>query len=225
VAESPVLLGNVMQVLAFRGEPADREVLETALTGLDPLLAEALLLDFDANVSLVAGRAADAIAAATRLAALSPQSAPSAFVVAAHAATWTADLPALRRAADGLAATRVRGAELDAARVAIHAAVDALEGRRAESVAGYREALGRLSGHGLRLTQMLVGIGVAATLGAGSPDTAALVDETRDVMTELRAAALLDRLDDALARHEPVGTPASSTASSTAPLAPVRETS
>ena len=207
VAESPILLGNVMQVMAFRGEPVDRAVLEGALAGQDPLLVEAILLDLDANVALVGGRPADAIAAATRLAGISAQSAPAAFVVAAHAATWSGDLPALRRAAGGLEATRVRGLELDGARAAIRAAMDALEGRHAESLAGFRDALAHLVGHELRLTQMLVGIGVAATLGAETSETAVLVDEARAIMTELRAAALLDRLDEALARHAPAGEP------------------
>jgi len=207
IAQSPVLLGNVMQITAFRGEPIDRAALEAQVSGLDPLLAEGVLLDLDANVALVAGHAAEAVTAATRLAEISAQSAPGAFVVAAHAAAWSGDLPALRRAADGLEATRVRGLELDAARVAIRAAIDALEGRRAESVAGFRDSMARLVGRGLRLTQMAVGIDIAATLGAGSPETAVLVDEARAVMTELRAGALLDRLDQALARHDPAGAP------------------
>ena len=207
VADSPVLLGNVVQVLAFRGEPVERAVLEASLAELDPGLSEALLLDFDAYVGLVTGRPADAIAAATRLAEVSSASAPTAFVVAAHAAAWSGDLAALRRAADGLEATRVRGIELDADRLAIRAAIDALEGRRAESVAGYRESLARLAGHGLRLSQVFVGIGVAATLGGGSPDTALMIDEVRAVITELRALALGERLDEALARHAPVEQP------------------
>ena len=216
VAESPVLLGNVMQVLAFRGEPVDRSVLEASVVGLDALQLEGILLDFDANVGLVAGHVREAAVAAARLAALSPGSAPGAFLVAAHAATWTGDLPGLRAAAEGLDGTRVRGLELDAARIAIRAAIDALEGRRAESVAGFRDALAQLVGHGLRLSQMLVGIGVAATLGAATPETAALVDESRVVMRELRAAALLDRLDEALARHAPAGGPHGSVAAPTA---------
>jgi hypothetical protein len=89
----------------------------------------------------------------------------------------------------------------------MRAAIDALEGRRAESAAGYREALARLAGHGLRLSQVFVGIGVAATLGGGSPDTAQMVDEVRAVITELRALPLADRLDEALARHAPVEQP------------------
>ncbi len=230
VAESPVLLGNVMQVMAFRGEPADRSVLEAQLGGLDPFLAEALMLDHDAFVGLVAGRLGEASAAAIRLAGLSPQSAPSAFVVAAHAAAWSGDLAALRRAADGLEATHVRGLELDAARVAIRASIDALEGRLAESMAGFRDATARLAAHGLRLTQMFVGISVAATLGTGIPEAAALVDEARAVMTQLQALALLDRLDEAAARHGPAGTgskaasePYRSTGTSTLP--PVQEPS
>jgi hypothetical protein len=201
VADSPVLLGNVMQVLAFRGEPVERAVLAGSLAELDPAVQEAILLDFDTNLALVTGRPADAIATASRLAEVSSASAPAAFVVATHAATWSGDLAALRRAAAGLEGTRVRGIELDAARLAIRAAIDALEGRRAESLVGYREALARLAGHGLRLTQVLVGIGVAATLGDGTPDTAIMVNAVRAVVTELRALALADRLDEALARH------------------------
>jgi hypothetical protein len=59
IAQSPVLLGNVMQITAFRGEPIDRAALEAQVSGLDPLLAEGVLLDLDANVALIAGHAAE----------------------------------------------------------------------------------------------------------------------------------------------------------------------
>ncbi len=204
ISQSAVLLGNLLQVMAFRGEPVDRAALLAQAEGLDPLLFQGLMLDLDANVALAGGRPAEAIALASKLAALSPQSAPWAFVVAAHAAAWSGDLAALRRASDGLDATRIRGLELDGARIAIRAAIDALEGRPAESAAGYRGAAARLAGYGLRMSQMLVAIGAAATLGV-TPETAPLLDEARAIMTELRATALLDRLAEALARHAPAG--------------------
>ncbi len=86
----------------------------------------------------------------------------------------------------------------------LRAASDALEGRRAEALAGFRDAMARNRGHELRLAQMLLGIDVAATLGADEPDAAALVDEARAVMTDLRAQALLDRLEAAPAEERPL---------------------
>jgi class 3 adenylate cyclase/tetratricopeptide (TPR) repeat protein len=203
VTASPVLQGNLLQVAAFRGDTTDLDALADQARDLDPTLAVLVLLDARANLGLVAGRFGDATLAATQLAEQSPPSAPAAFVVMAHAAAWSRDVTALRRATDGLEATHIRGFDLDASRVALRAAAAALDGRRPESIAGFLEAMSRLRGLGLRLSQMLVGIDVAATLGADEPDSAALVDEARSIMTELRARALLDRLDEALALRGP----------------------
>ena len=202
VADSPVLLGNVMQVLAFRGEPVERAVLAASLDELDPAVREAILLDFDTNLALVTGRPADAIAAATRLAEVSSASAPAAFVVATHAAAWSGDLAALRRATGGLEATRVRGIELDAARIAIRAAIDALEGRRAESVGG-------LPGRPRPPRRPRPPADPDAASGSASRRRSAAGARTRPSWStrsgrsssELRALALADRLDEALARH------------------------
>ena len=176
---SPVLQGNLLQVAASRGEPTDLDAIAEQARDLDPVLADGVVLDAEASLGLIEGRFADAVRAATQLAETSPPSASAALVLAAHAAAWDGDAPALVRAADGLEATHVRGFELDASRIAIRAAIDALDGRRAESIAGFGEAMTRLRDLGLRLPQMLVGIDVAATLGADEPDAAALVEEAR----------------------------------------------
>ena len=203
VTASPVLQGNLLQVAAFRGEPTDLDALADQARDLDPTLAALVLLDARASLGLVAGRFDDAVLAATQLAEQSPPSAPAAFVVAGHAAAWSGDAASLRRATEGLEATHIRGFELDGNRVALSAAAAALDGRRPESIAGFLEAMARLRSLGLRLSQMFVGIDVAATLGTNGPDAAALVEEARSIMTELRARALLDRLDEALARRGP----------------------
>ena len=119
-------------------------------------------------------------------------------MLAGHAATWSHSAADVERALGRLEATRVRGPELDAARIGLRAALDALEGRPAEALAGFRQAMERLRELGLRYPQMLAAIDVAATLGASVPEAAALIDEGRALMTGLGAVALIARLDEAL---------------------------
>ncbi len=203
VASNPVFLGNTAQLLAMRGEPFDRDLLAESVKSLDPVLAEGVLLDTEATQALVEGRSEDAVRKAMRLAEISAQSAPYASVLAGHAAVWGGSGAEARAALDLLESTRVRGPELDAGRVALRAALDALEGRRVEAVAGFRQAMERLRELGLRYPQMLVAIDVAATLGASDPETTALVDEGRSLMTDLGAVALLARLAEAVGTGAP----------------------
>jgi tetratricopeptide (TPR) repeat protein len=199
VAASPVLLGNVAQLRARRGEAVDRDELVERVRLLDPALADGVLLDADASFTLLEGRFAEAARVATRLAEISSQSAPYAWVVVGHAAAWAGDGAGTARALADLEATRVRGPELDVWRIVLRASADALDGRRQEALEGFRDAAARFRAYGHREGQTFLGIHVAATLGADEPEAAALVDEARAVMTELRAAALLERLDAALA--------------------------
>ncbi len=199
VTETAILQGNLLQLYAFRGEPFDRRPFDAALTELDADLAEILRLDLQINVALATGDFTGSARGARRLAEISPQSAPGAAVVEAHAETWAGRQAGVGGARERLEATRVRGHELDVARVAIRAAIDAMEGRQAEALAGFREATARCRTLELRLAQMLIGIDVAATLGADRPESAALVEEARSVMVLLRARALEERLDEMLA--------------------------
>jgi hypothetical protein len=157
------------------------------------------MLDTDANLALVAGRFAEAARQATQLAGISAQSAPYAWILAGHAAAWSGDASGTARALEGLEATRVRGPEMDVWRIGLQATVDALEGRRTAALEGFREAMARFRARGYAEGQTFLGIDIAATLGAAEPDAAALVDEARAVMAGLRAAALIERLDAALA--------------------------
>jgi hypothetical protein len=201
VASNPVFLGNTAQLLAMRGEPFDHDLLIESVKGLDPVLAEGVVLDTEATEALVEGRSGDAIRLATRLADVSAQSAPYATVLAGHAAAWSHSAAEVERALGRLEATRVRGPELDAARIGLRASLDALEGRPAEALSGFRQATERLRELGLRYPQMLAAIDVAATLGASDPETAALIDEGRALMSSLGAVALIARLDEALEGH------------------------
>jgi hypothetical protein len=199
--ELAILEGNLLQVRALRGEPLGREALEALLEHADPILRAGILDDVEANVALVEGRHADAIRVGMHLADESAQSAPYAFVLVGHAGAWSRDAAALAKALDALEATRVRGPELDAARIAMRAAIAALDGRRDEAMAQYRDAFARYRAHGLRLAQMLYAIDVATVLGTADAEARGIVEEARSVMTELRAAVLIERLDAALATH------------------------
>ncbi len=128
----------------------------------------------------------------------------AAFVVVAHAAAWSGrrGRPAARdRGPRGHPHPRLRARRQPGGPPAPPRPPSTGAGRRASPASSRRwRASASL---GLRLSQMFVGIDVAATLGTDEPDAAALVEEARSIMTELRARALLDRLDEALARRGP----------------------
>jgi hypothetical protein len=92
-----------------------------------------------------------------------------------------------------------------------------LEGRSAEALTLFKDAL-----RGWRAThsvwdEALCGITAAEVLDASDPAVADIVDSTRTILERLRAKPYLDRLDAAVARAEAPAPTQSSTAKSEAP--------
>ena len=88
--------------------------------------------------------------------------------------------------------------------LATHAAIDALEGRRAEAMAGYREALRLSRANGADYEFALLAIDAARALGADEPELVPALQQARETLTRLRALPSLARLD-AVSSARPAG--------------------
>jgi class 3 adenylate cyclase/tetratricopeptide (TPR) repeat protein len=119
--------------------------------------------------------------------------------VAGRAALWGGDVGAAASCIGRLtvlsrAATAV---EIDVR--TLRAGVDAAEGRRVESLAGYRAAMAGWREFGLRFDLALCGLDAVHLLGPDEPEVRAMGDEARAIFEDLGARPFLERLDAALA--------------------------
>jgi hypothetical protein len=115
--------------------------------------------------------------------------------IAAHAAVWDGDLEALKGVHRSHAELGGRGPLVAAQRRVMQAGIDALEGRRTDALAGYRQAMRELDDNGAVLDGAYTAIDMAVTLGPSEPEVRAEIDRARATLRPLRAKALLDRLD------------------------------
>ena len=108
--------------------------------------------------------------------------------------------PALARASvDQLRELGTRGRATEAGRHAIRAGIAALEGDRAASQAGFRQALAQLRDLGLPYDEALVTMAAVSCLGADDPETIGWATRAADFLDEVGAtplAATLGRLVD-----------------------------
>jgi class 3 adenylate cyclase/tetratricopeptide (TPR) repeat protein len=115
-------------------------------------------------------------------------------------ALWGRDLDAARRIAERLDRTPdARETAPSAERAAAWAGVAALEGRREEALAGYRDAVRRLRAIGYDFEVARVQLDAALLLGVEAPELRAGADEARAVFERVRARPYLERLDAAIA--------------------------
>ena len=117
----------------------------------------------------------------------------------------------LRRGGDAgaLDASGYRGPALSADRLVATAGIDALEGRGASAVAGYREALRAYRQLGLAFDEAAAVVDMATLLPADerdAPDIVAAIAAARETLERLGARPFLERLDRARPK-EPAGRP------------------
>ena len=195
----------------------DRAVL-TTLTGGDatPDVAEAERLLADVSdpqytsylhwarswAALTAGRLDDARIEATTAVDVTPYFAPITLPIATRAALWAGRLDEAHELASRVDASIVRGRAIAVDRITLHAGIAALEGRRSDAVAGYREAIRGWQHIGLAFDEALAGLDLAILLAPTErelADAGAIVESTRTILSRLGALPLLARLDAALA--------------------------
>ena len=190
--------GSASGVLIFRGE-VDDAGLDRLLEGLDSnsdSQARSAALLTRARHALVTGRLSDSHALAMEAVGTSQAHQREAAVVAARAAIWSGAVEDARRARDVLEAHHGRAARNGLR--SVDAGIAALEGRRVEALAGYREATRVWREFGLDFTLALTELDMVFALGTREAEAAGVVDEARTILTRLRAAPLLAMLDAAV---------------------------
>jgi class 3 adenylate cyclase/tetratricopeptide (TPR) repeat protein len=196
--------GNSIAIRIFRGEADEAEIERIWgpwLAASDPQVGSGRLLSLG-RLALVHGRLAESHRMAMESLAMSQAHARSAVDVAARAAIWAGDHEAAVRAREVLARHHGR-ASRNALRTA-DAGIAALEGRRADALAAYREAIRVWREFGLDFALALTELDMLIALGPEEAEAAALADEARGILTRLGAAPLVKRLDDALVPATPI---------------------
>ena len=129
-----------------------------------------------------------------------PTSSPIALPVAARAALWAGDVAAATDLVARIQASLVRGEAFGLDLVTLRAGLAALEGRRADAIAGYREALRGWRGLGCAFDEALAALDLAILLAPTEremPEAPAAIETARETLTRLGATPLLARLEAA----------------------------
>ena len=140
----------------------------------------------------------------------------------ARAALWANDARAAQGDLDRLDASGFHGSAIEADRRTIRAGIAALEGRPADALSLYGEAVRAWRLLGLVWDEALCGIDMATLLDPADPEVRAAAESAREILVRLDAKPFIARLDAAMARSvSDPGLPSPSTASplETAPSA------
>jgi class 3 adenylate cyclase/tetratricopeptide (TPR) repeat protein len=187
------------EIAAYRGDVTawPRGVAEAdALTAGDSSTQRAWAWAADAmSVALAEGRLGDALDEAKQV---GGNWAIWGLIGTARAALRARDLGAARTTINADRLETELGAYFDRERLCLRAGLAAIEGRRDEAVAGFRESAraARQLDDPWGLAETL--LDAVITLGADDPEVAAFAGEARLIFERSQARALLDRLDEAL---------------------------
>jgi hypothetical protein len=195
---------------------ADRAVL-TALRGGDPTAdiaeAERLVVGFMGDpqypsyihwarawAALAADRLDDAQEEASASADLTGYFVPVSLPIGTRAALWAGDAAGAAALLARLESSLIRGQAVGLDRATLRAGLAALEGRRAEAVAGYRDALRGWRQLGLAFDEAMAVLDMAVLLAPTEREMAearTAIEWARETLTRLGALPLLARLDQA----------------------------
>ena len=217
------LVGVSASIRALRGELA---AVEPQLEGMTAVLAHAtasqersILWQIMMWLDLAAGRYGDI----TRrdLTGAEPLNGLICHALVSHAALWELDAATARKAREGIIGTEVHGRWVSAIRSGLEAGIAALDGHAEQADAGYREALDALRQLDCVRDEALMLMDQAAV--TDDPTVAhAAAHDARVILERLAARALLDRLDDILARRGQIGSGSTMGASRVVPPAAER---
>jgi len=188
-------------IRANRGEAVGTlldELIALAAGSSDPLDV-ASVPSIRATVALASGDLERAIADALAAVEIAPRLAEEEYPIAIRAALWHGDLLRAREISALLDALPASGRVMQAGRLTARAGIAALEGRRADAVSGYREALRRWREIGQLRDFALCAIDFVTLLGPDEPDARAAAEEARPILERIRARPYLERLAAALA--------------------------
>ncbi len=201
-ADRAVLLKAMTIFQSLRGERVDdgiRELRRLVGESGDPqtLAAGEIVVAFAATAE---GQLDAARAAWQRAGSYSVVQAVEARSRGARLAIWMGDRAAAIDDLAALEASGMRGAGMEAERTTIQAGVAALDGRSAEALVRYREALRRWRDLGLAWDEALCGLDMAILLDPADPEVRAAAAGAREILVRLEAAPFIARLDAAMAR-------------------------
>lgn len=156
-----------------------------------------------AVTGLAGGDLAGAVALAERSTEITDYFNPLAIPVAARAALWAGDVTTAQRLVEVPGMARFWGPALEADRTQIRAGIAALEGRIADAISLYRDAIRSYRTLSLGFDAALAGIDIATVLDPrdrSTPEIAEWIEAARVELDRLGARPLTDRLARALAR-------------------------
>jgi len=169
--------------------------------------------------ALTAGRHAEARAEAEAAARVTGYFVPISLPLAVRAALWDGDAPGAREVLVQLEASVMRGQAIELDLVTLRAGVAALEGRRAEAILGYREALRGWHALGLAFDEATAALDMAMLLAPTEREMAeapVVVEAARETLVRLGARPFLARLDGGRVSVVEAGPNASNTQASAA---------
>ena len=197
-----VLLNNHLLLLAARGESVEEGLNELTRLGKDMsgLQWHLFVADPDANAGLANGDLERAKKSFLEVAESDASQASEYFYRATRPALWSRDLDEARRLSQLAIDAGGYGPIIAARKQAVRAGVAALEGRSAEALALYREALNGWRQTGAVWDEALTGLDMAELLDPADPEIADVLASTRSILERLRAKPYLERLESAAAR-------------------------
>ena len=196
-------LSKVVELHALRGEDPAAELteFEALVSGAtDPLLASGTHWVRGA-VAWGAGELATARSEFREAARSNSQYAPQHHPTAARLSLWLGDAPGAAADLEELDAIAAHGPAIDLRRRAIQAGIAALEGREADALGAYREALVQARDLGLAWDEALCGLDMVTLLDPTDPEVLADAERSREILVRLGAKPFIERLDAAMARR------------------------
>jgi len=198
-ADQAGLLGAACAIRALRGEPvaADLDEIRRLIGESGDPQVQAYYWTAAAFAAFATGDLDDARMSWHRAVKLVVGAVSSSLPRAARAGLWAGDAAGVREDLAALGESGFHGPAVEADRRTIMAGLAALDGRRAEALPMYGEALQGWRDLGLAWDEALCGLDMALLLDPGEPDVRAAAEAAREILVRLEAAPLVARLDAA----------------------------
>ncbi len=200
-----VAISDSIFLRASRGEAVDRLVAEAE--SIPPRSGDtvkpASIAYSNAGLGFVEGRFDVGRREALRFGEIFAPGTGDGALLAAHCDILAGDPGLARKDLALLEATPRHGRAIDNEHATILAGIAALEGRNAEAMTGYRQALAVWRDLGLVWDEAMCAIDMATVLDPTEPEVVAAAESARSTLVGLGATPFVERLDAALARPHP----------------------